>query len=105
MNTPAHMLQNADTEKVIFQKMVTENGILLILKRKVWNGRFEYILQIEGQTKRLQRASWFHNGEPTTINVELLFRDLFALRDRFKELGMVIKNGEVYLPDLEERGV
>jgi hypothetical protein len=57
MNTPAHMLQNADTEKVIFQKMVTENGILLILKRKVWNGRFEYILQIEGQTKRLQRAS------------------------------------------------
>lgn len=31
--------------------------------------------------------------------MELLFRDLFALRDRFKELGMVIKNGEVYLPD------
>ena len=44
-------------------------------------------------------------GEPTNINVELLFRDLFVLRDRFKELGMVIKNGEVYLPDLEERGV
>ena len=44
-------------------------------------------------------------GEPTNINVELLFRDLFALRDRFKELGMVIKNGEVYLPDLEERDV
>jgi hypothetical protein len=45
MNTPARMLQNADTEKVIFQKMVTENSILLILKRKVWNGRFEYVLQ------------------------------------------------------------
>ena len=45
MNTPARMLQNADTEKVIFQKMVTENSILLILKRKVWNGRFEYALQ------------------------------------------------------------
>ena len=57
MNTPARILQNADTEKVIFQKMVTENSILLILKRKVWNGRFEYALQIEGQTKRLQRAS------------------------------------------------
>ena len=57
MYTPARMLQNADTEKVIFQKMVTENSILLILKRKVWNGRFEYVLQIEGQTKRLQRAS------------------------------------------------
>jgi hypothetical protein len=37
--------------------------------------------------------------------VELLFRDLFALRDRFKELGMVIKNGEVYLPDLEGHDV
>ena len=37
--------------------------------------------------------------------MELLFRDLFVLRDRFKELGMVIKNGEVYLPDFEERDV
>ena len=36
-------------------------------------------------------------GELTNINVELLFRDLFALRDRFKELSIVIKNGEVYL--------
>lgn len=36
------------------------------------------------------------------LNMELLFRDLFALHDRFKELGMVIKNGEVHLPDLEE---
>ena len=44
-------------------------------------------------------------GEPANINVELLFRDLFALRDRFKELGMVIKNGEVYLPDLEGHDV
>ena len=39
------------------------------------------------------------------LNMELLFRDLFALHDRFKELGMVIKNGEVHLPDLEERDV
>ena len=37
--------------------------------------------------------------------MELLFRDLFVLCDRFKELGMVIKNSEVYLPDLEERDV
>jgi len=56
MDTPARMLQNADTEKVIFQKMVTENSILLILKRKVWNGRFEYILQIEGQTKKAPKS-------------------------------------------------
>ena len=46
-----------------------------------------------------------YRGEPTNINVELLFRDLFVLRDRFKELGMVIKNGEVYLPDLEGHDV
>lgn len=39
------------------------------------------------------------------LNIELLFRDLFALHDRFKELGMVIENGEVYLPDLEEHNV
>ena len=56
MNTPARMLQNADTKKVIFQKMVTENSILLILKRKVWNGRFEYVLQIEGQTKKTPKS-------------------------------------------------
>jgi hypothetical protein len=56
MDTPARMLQNADTEKVIFQKMVTENSILLILKRKVWNGRFEYVLQIEGQTKKTPKS-------------------------------------------------
>lgn len=37
--------------------------------------------------------------------MELLFRDLFVLRDCFKELGIVIKNGEVYLPDLEARDV
>ena len=44
-------------------------------------------------------------GEPANINVELLFRDLFVLRDCFKELGIVIKNGEVYLPDLEGHDV
>ena len=42
-------------------------------------------------------------GELTHINLEHLFDDLFRLRDRFKELGMVIKDGQVYLPDLEER--
>ena len=44
-------------------------------------------------------------GEPAHINLELLFRDLFVLRNRFKELGMVIENGEVHLPDLEEHNV
>lgn len=44
-------------------------------------------------------------GELASINSEHLFNDLLALRDRFKELGMVIKNGEVYLPDLEENNV
>lgn len=44
-------------------------------------------------------------GELTNINVELLFRDLLVLRNRFKELGMVIENGEVHLPDLEEHNV
>jgi hypothetical protein len=44
-------------------------------------------------------------GELTNINVELLFRDLFVLRNRFKELGMVIENSEVHLPDLEEHNV
>ena len=40
-------------------------------------------------------------GEPTSINLEHLFDDLFKLRDRFKALGMDIKDGKVYLPDLE----
>ena len=44
-------------------------------------------------------------GDLTNINLGLFFRDLFVLQDRFKELGMVIKNGEVRLPDLEERDV
>ena len=44
-------------------------------------------------------------GDLTNINIGLFFRDLFVLQDRFKELGMVIKNGEVRLPDLEERDV
>lgn len=44
-------------------------------------------------------------GDLTNINIGLFFRDLFALQDHPKELGMVIKNGEVYLPDLEERDV
>ena len=44
-------------------------------------------------------------GEPTHINLELLFNDLFLLRDRFKELGMTIKDGEIYLADLEGEDV
>lgn len=40
-------------------------------------------------------------GEPTHISMELLFDDLFALKDRFEVLGMIIKDGKVYLPDLE----
>ena len=44
-------------------------------------------------------------GEPPSIILEHLFDDLFTLRDRFKELGMVIKGGKVYLPDVEERDV
>ena len=42
-------------------------------------------------------------GEPTHINLELLFNDLFLLRNRFKELGMTIKDGEIYLADLENK--
>ena len=45
------------------------------------------------------------DGEPTHINLELLFNDLFLLRDRFKELGMTIKDGEIYLADLENKDV
>lgn len=72
---------------------------LYITTQKVLQGKRAIIIlyHLSTGTKRF--------GEPTNINMELLFRDLFALRDRFKELGMVIKNGEVYLPDLEERDV
>ena len=45
------------------------------------------------------------DGEPAHINLELLFNDLFLLRDRFRELGMMIKDGEVYLADLENEDV
>ncbi len=51
----------------------------------------------------LGRGIYF--GEPTSIILEHLFDDLFTLRDRFKELGMVVKDGKVYLPDVEERDV
>ena len=40
-------------------------------------------------------------GEPTSFNLEHLIDDMLTLRDRFKEIGMVVKNGEVYLDDLE----
>ena len=40
-------------------------------------------------------------GDLTGIFLEHLFDDLFELRDRFKELGMFIEDGEVRLRDLE----
>jgi hypothetical protein len=40
-------------------------------------------------------------GDLTSISLEHLFDDLFKLKDRFKALGMEIKDGKVYLPDLE----
>lgn len=44
-------------------------------------------------------------GDPTGIFLEHLFVDLFTLRDRFRELGMVIDSGKVYLPDMEEKDI
>ena len=41
-------------------------------------------------------------GEPTSIILEHLFADLFLLKDRFEALGMTIKDGKVYLADIEE---
>ncbi len=41
-------------------------------------------------------------GEPTHINLEPFFDDLFKLKDRFEAIGMIIKDGKVYLSDLEE---
>jgi hypothetical protein len=40
--------------------------------------------------------------EPTHINLEHLFDNLFALKDRFENLGMTIKDGKVCLADLDE---
>ena len=39
-------------------------------------------------------------GEPTSINLEHHFDDLFKLKKKFEALGMVIKDGTIYLPDL-----
>jgi hypothetical protein len=44
----------------------------------------------------------FNIGEPTSINSELLFDDLFKLKERFEALGMMIKDDKVCLSDLEE---
>ncbi len=44
-------------------------------------------------------------GEPTSIFLEHLFDDMFTLRERFRELGMVIEDGVIYLSDLENRNV
>jgi len=40
-------------------------------------------------------------GELTSINLEHFFDNLFRMCRRFRDLGMVIKDGEVYLPDLD----
>ena len=42
----------------------------------------------------------YFRSEPTSINLELLFEDLFKLKERFEALGMTIKDGRVYVPDL-----
>ncbi|HMS31265.1 MAG TPA: hypothetical protein PJ984_02620 [Candidatus Saccharibacteria bacterium] len=39
-------------------------------------------------------------GDLTSISLEHLFDDLFRLRDNFKALGMILKDGEAYLSDL-----
>ncbi len=41
-------------------------------------------------------------GDPRGIFLEHLLVDLFTLRDKFRDLGMIIKDGNLYLPDLEE---
>ncbi|XMB34289.1 hypothetical protein QQ965_01650 [Candidatus Saccharibacteria bacterium oral taxon 955] len=82
----------------IFNKLPTYDEINFGAHKNSSPPEVNELFQIRTEYKSLY-------GEPTNINVELLFRDLFALRDRFKELGMVIKNGEVYLPDLEESDV
>lgn len=45
----------------------------------------------------------YFRGEPTSINLELLFEDLFKLKERFEALGMIIKDGKVYSSDLDSR--
>lgn len=42
-------------------------------------------------------------GELASINLEHFFDNLFKMRRRFRDLGMVIKDGEVYLPDLTNK--
>src|SRR5690606_31942314 len=50
----------------------------------------------------IHRVGWiFFFGEATHIFLEHLSDNLFLLRDRFKDLGMDIVEGKVYLPDLE----
>ena len=52
--------------------------------------------------RKIPQAGWdTFLGDPTGIFLEHLFDDLFELRDRFKELGMFIEDGEVHLRDLE----
>ncbi len=40
-------------------------------------------------------------GDLTSINLEHFFDNLFRMCRRFRDLGMVMKGGEVYLPDLD----
>ena len=40
-------------------------------------------------------------GEPTSINSEPLVEDLFALKARFEALGLIVKDGDGDLEDVE----
>ena len=82
MNTPARMWQDADAETKV---------VCMFYRLKT--------------NKKTPKSLLIPNGEPAHINLELLFNDLFLLRDRFKELGMTIKDGEIYLADLENKDV
>ena len=48
------------------------------------------------------KCCYSYNGDPTSIYLEHLFNDLFALRDRFRELGLVMQDGNAYISDLED---
>jgi hypothetical protein len=62
--------------------------------------KFFFLVQELHEKSPPSSVSYFR-GEPTGIILEHLFDDLFTLRDWFQELGMVIKNGKIYLPDLQ----
>jgi len=87
-----------------FQKWLFPAG-LTFDGEKFRTTKIPAILQIKRTALAGNSCQNFTTGEPTHINLELLFNDLFSLRDQFKELGMTIKDGEVYLADLENKDV